>query len=206
MAARSNTKPIFFATTRELRAWFDAHHTTADELIAGYHKKHTGRPSITWSESVDEALCVGWIDGIRRSLGDASYQIRFTPRKLRSIWSAINIAKAEALVKEKRMRPMGHKAFAAREENRSGIYAYEQRPAELPEPYASRFKKNKAAWKFFQSTTPGYRRLMTWRIVSAKREETRLQRLAQLMELCTGGELHPGTYKYKKPRKALRRG
>src|SRR6266540_6941417 len=120
-------KPRFFATPAHLRKWFDKNHGTEKELLVGFHKKSSGRPSVTWPESVDEALCVGWIDGIRRSLGEESYTIRFTPRRARSIWSAVNIARAKALEREGRMKPAGRKAFEAREEYRSGIYSYEQR-------------------------------------------------------------------------------
>ena len=147
------------------------------ELWVGFYKRDSGRPSITWSESVDEALCFGWIDGIRKRIDEISYHIRFSPRRRGSIWSAINIKRAQALTKEKRMRPAGLKAFAARIENKSGIYSYEQRKAELDEPYASVLKKNKAAWDFFQTQPPSYKKMIGWYIVSAKKEETRLQRL-----------------------------
>ena len=147
------------------------------ELWVGFYKRDSGRPTITWPESVDEALCFGWIDGIRKRIDEISYQIRFSPRRRGSIWSAINIKRAQELTKEKRMQPAGLKAFAARVENRSGIYSYEQRKAELDEPYASVLKKNKAAWNFFQTQPPSYKKMIGWYIVSAKKEETRLQRL-----------------------------
>jgi len=130
---------------------------------------------------VDEALCFGWIDGIRKRVDEISYKIRFTPRRSGSIWSTINIKRANELQKQKRMRPAGLKAFAARIENKSGIYSYEQRSAELSEPYSGKLKKNKAAWDFFQAQPPSYRKMMSWYIVSAKREETRSQRLEKLI-------------------------
>ena len=130
---------------------------------------------------MDEALCFGWIDGIRKKNDDISYKIRFTPRRRGSVWSAVNIARAKNLTNEKRMQPAGLKAFAARIENKSGIYSYEQRSAEMPETYAKLFKKNKTAWEFFQAQSPSYRKRMNWWIVSAKQEETRLKRLEKLM-------------------------
>jgi uncharacterized protein YdeI (YjbR/CyaY-like superfamily) len=193
-------RPVFFADPAQLRAWFVEHHKHAAELIVGFYKRDSGRPSITWPESVDEALCVGWIDGIRRSIDVVSYQIRFTPRKPTSTWSAINIARVAVLTKEERMLPAGLAAFAARRANRSGIYAYEQRSATLPPKYARIFKTDAAAWKFFQSQTPGYRKQMMWRIVSAKQEATREKRLALLMKHSARGERLPGVDAYKTPR------
>lgn len=174
-------KPAFFRSPADLRKWFVKNHAAKPELWVGFYKKNSGRPSITWPESVDQALCFGWIDGIRKGVDEISYKIRFTPRRKGSVWSAINIKRVEALTKEKRMRPAGLKAFAARLENKSGIYSYEQRPVELPKPYADKFKKNKAAWNFFQAQPPGYRKLMAWWIVCAKKEETRLKRLEKLI-------------------------
>jgi uncharacterized protein YdeI (YjbR/CyaY-like superfamily) len=179
--------PKFFKTPAAFRKWLAANHNKSKELWVGYYKKDTGKLSITWPESVDEALCFGWIDGIRKKFDDESYVIRFTPRKPESIWSAVNIRNVERLSKEKRMTEAGLKAYSLRKEFRSGIYSYEQRPTELVEPYASQFKKNKAAWKFFQAQPPGYRKLMTWFIVSAKTEETRLKRLARLIEWSAKG-------------------
>lgn len=171
----------FFSKPAEFRKWLEKNHGSKEELWVGFYKKDSGRPSITWAESVDEALCFGWIDGIRKKIDHVSYQIRFTPRRSKSIWSAINIARAKALTNEKRMRPEGLKAFAARIENKSGIYSYEQRSAEIPAASAKLFKKNKAAWKFFQEQPPSYRKMINWWIVSAKQEETRLKRLEKLI-------------------------
>jgi uncharacterized protein YdeI (YjbR/CyaY-like superfamily) len=171
---------VFFRTPAELRRWFAKNHASARELWVGFHKIGSGKPGITWPQSVDEALCVGWIDGIRKGIDEHSYKIRFTPRKPVSTWSAINIRRIDALAVEGRMKPSGSKAFEARRENRSGIYSYEQRTAELPQPYAGLLKKDRAAWKFFRAQPDSYRKTLAWWVVSAKREETRLKRLAKL--------------------------
>ena len=181
-------QPKFFATPAKLRQWFEKNHDKAQELLVGVYKKDSGRPSITWPESVAEALCFGWIDGIRRTIDEQSYSIRFTPRKPTSVWSSVNMKLAEQLIEKGLMQPAGLKAYEARRENKSGIYAYEQRTAELPEPYLSQVKKNKAAYKFFESQPPGYRKQMSWWIVSAKREETRMSRLAKLIEVSAAGQ------------------
>jgi uncharacterized protein YdeI (YjbR/CyaY-like superfamily) len=180
--------PRFFKTPAAFRKWLAANHDKSKELLVGFYKKGSGKASITWPESVDEALCFGWIDGVRKTIDDESYTIRFSPRKPDSIWSAVNIRNVDRLTNEKRMQPAGLKAFAARKEYRSGIYAYEQRPAELVEPYASEFKKNKAAWKFFQAQPPYYRKTLTWYVVSAKQEKTRLARLAKLIDASAQGK------------------
>ena len=175
-------EPRFFATPEEFRAWLMEHHESARELLVGFYKKASGRLSITWPESVDQALCFGWIDGIRKSLGPDAYTIRFTPRKRGSIWSNVNIARAKALVRMGQMQPAGRRAFAAREANKSGIYLFEQRTApKLSADEAKQFRANKEAWKFFEAQPPGYRRLATWWVISAKRSETRARRLATLI-------------------------
>jgi uncharacterized protein YdeI (YjbR/CyaY-like superfamily) len=191
--ARSAARPAadavkFFRTPADLRRWFDRNHQTAELLWAGFLKKETGRPSITWQESVDEALCVGWIDGIRKRIDESSYKIRFTPRRSGSIWSAINIRRVAALKKEGRMRPAGLEAFSKKRENRSGIYSYEQRPAELPESYHSALAAQPRAAGFLAAQPPSYRKLVTWWIVSAKKEETRLSRLEKLVAACHAGK------------------
>lgn len=180
-------EPVFFPTPNDLRKWFRRNAARADELWVGYYKKGTGQPSVTWPDSVDEALCVGWIDGIRKRIDAESYKVRFTPRRRRSIWSAVNIARATALTKEKRMQPAGLKAFAARIARKSGIYSYEQRPAELPGPDAAALRQNKKAWTFFQAQPPSYRKMIVWWIVSAKREETRQARLTKLIAASASG-------------------
>src|SRR5438105_267157 len=175
-------KPTFFKTQADFRRWLEKHHESSRELLVGFYKKSSGRPSITWPESVDEALCFGWIDGVRRSIDGISYTIRFTPRRSTSIWSSINIKRAQELIEQGLMRPAGLKAFQARKENKSGIYSYEQRSEGLPEPYERRLKSNKAAWDYFQAQPPWYRKTAGWWVVSAKKEETRLKRLEKLIE------------------------
>jgi uncharacterized protein YdeI (YjbR/CyaY-like superfamily) len=175
-------QPRFFKTPAAFRKWLASNHAKSKELWVGYYKKSSGKPSIDWPQSVDEALCFGWIDGLRKSVDQESFKIRFTPRKPGSIWSAVNMRNVERLIKEQRMHASGLQAFAARKEYRSGIYSYEQRNPELVEPYASRLKRNKKAWDFYQAQPPGYRKMMNWYIVSAKQEETRLKRLQRLIE------------------------
>jgi uncharacterized protein YdeI (YjbR/CyaY-like superfamily) len=189
--ALTGMKIIFFKSPSDLRKWFAVNHTTAPELWVGYYKKDSGKLSITWPQSVDEAPCFGWIDGIRKSVDDLSYTIRFTPRKQRSAWSAVNIKRARELIKQGAMEPAGLKAFQARLENRSGIYSYEQRSPKLPDPYRRQLKKNRAAWKFFETQPPSYRKAANWFVLSAKKEETRLKRLAQLIEDSAQGRRIP---------------
>lgn len=174
----------FFATPAHFRRWLGRHHTKKDELWIGYYKKSAGRPSITWPESVDEALCFGWIDGIRKAVDDISYAVRFTPRRTKtSVWSAVNIRNVQRLIEAGRMQLAGLAAFEARREHRCEMYSYEQRPLKLPEPFAGRMRRNTKAWEFFHVQPPGYRRRMTWWIVSARTKETKLKRLAQLIAL-----------------------
>ncbi len=175
-------KPKYFRTPTDLRKWLEQHHGVARELWAGYYKINSRKPSIAWPESVDEALCYGWIDGIRKSVDDSRYTIRFTPRKPGSIWSAVNIERARALTKQGRMQPAGLTAFHARKENRSGIYSYEQRSATLVEPYATRLRQNAAAWAFFQARPASYQKAVNWWVVGARQEATRLSRLEQLID------------------------
>jgi uncharacterized protein YdeI (YjbR/CyaY-like superfamily) len=173
---------IFFASATAFRAWLRVHHKKETELWVGFWRKHTGKPSLTWQESVDEALCYGWIDGIRKSRDAESYIQRFTPRKKRSNWSEINIGRVAALTAEGRMRPAGLAAFAAREAARSGVYSFEQRASvALTAAEMRRFRTQRGAWKFFESQPPGYRKTATWWVVSAKREATRAKRLAILI-------------------------
>jgi uncharacterized protein YdeI (YjbR/CyaY-like superfamily) len=176
-------KATFFATPTEFRAWLAAHHATGQALWVGFRKKGSGRPSITWPESVDEALCFGWIDGVRRSIDADSYAIRFTPRKPRSVWSAVNINRATELIELGRMQPAGLKAFKARTEEKSAVYAYEQpHSAALDPADEQRFRANEAAWSFFQSQPASYRKAAIWWVISAKQEATRHRRLATLIE------------------------
>jgi len=168
-----------------------AHHDSETELWVGFYKKDSGKASITWPQSVDEALCFGWIDGIRKNIDEVSYKIRFTPRKQRSTWSAVNIKRVAELTEQGLMQKPGLEAFAARQENRSGIYSYEQRSPELPAQYAKKLKKNATAWKFFQAQPPSYRKAVNWWVLSAKQEETRLKRLDKLIEDSAAGRRVP---------------
>jgi uncharacterized protein YdeI (YjbR/CyaY-like superfamily) len=176
-------KPTFFPTPSDFRAWLEAHHDKFSQLLVGFYKKDSGRPSITWPESVEVALCFGWIDGVRKSLDETSYTIRFTPRKPTSTWSSININLVRKLTKQGLMHPAGLKAFAARDEKKSGIYSYEQRKsARFTREQEKQFRSNKAAWEFFRSQAPWYQRVTTYWVISAKREETKRKRLSELIE------------------------
>jgi uncharacterized protein YdeI (YjbR/CyaY-like superfamily) len=178
----------FFKSSSDFRKWLEMHHTEASELWVGFYKRNSGKPSITWPESVDQALCFGWIDGVRKSIDDESYMIRFSPRKSTSIWSAVNIKRAEELGIQGLMQPAGIKAYELRKENRSGIYAYEQRGVTLPDAYEKTLRANKAAWDFFHAQPPSYRKIAFWWVVSAKKEETRKRRLERLIEYSAQGK------------------
>jgi len=176
-------KPKFFPSASAWHAWLDEHHEKQDELLVGFYKVGSGKASITWPEAVDGALCFGWIDGVRKSLGESSYVIRFTPRRAKSVWSAVNIKRVAELSASGLMRPRGVQAFELRTGNRSEIYAYEQRKgAKLEGAYEKQFRANQKAWKFFQAQPPWYQRTASWWVISAKKEETRLKRLGQLIE------------------------
>jgi uncharacterized protein YdeI (YjbR/CyaY-like superfamily) len=179
----SSETPRFFRKASEWREWLERHHAKADALWVGFHRKASGKPSMTWAESVDEALCFGWIDGIRKSVDEVSYKIRFTPRRASSNWSLVNTKRVGELTKAGRMHPAGLEAFAARKEKRSGVYAYEQRKSAALDPQQEkRFRANKPAWDFFRSQPASYRETATWWVVSAKREETRERRLNTLID------------------------
>ena len=172
----------FFETPGAFRAWLSEHHSDRRELRVGFHKKGSGRPSLTWPEAVDEALCFGWIDGVRRRIDDDSYSIRFSPRSARSTWSAVNIRRARALIDEGRMTPAGLAAFEARADERSAVYSYEQREAaELDAEQEERLRAVPGAWEWFSTQTPSYRRAAAHWVTSAKRAETRERRLATLV-------------------------
>jgi uncharacterized protein YdeI (YjbR/CyaY-like superfamily) len=177
------SKPHFFPSLSAWRAWLEEHHAESKELWVGLYKKNSGRPSITWPEAVDGALCYGWIDGLRKSVDATSYKIRFTPRKPRSIWSAVNLKRASELSTMGSMQAAGLLAFQKRKGKRSEIYSYEQRKvAKLPAAYEKEFRAHPAAWKFFRAQAPWYQRTTIWWIISAKKEETRFKRLAALIE------------------------
>jgi uncharacterized protein YdeI (YjbR/CyaY-like superfamily) len=182
-------EPTFFASAAAFGRWLDRHSQSAGELIVGFHKVDSGRPSMRWPESVDEALCRGWIDGVRKRIDEHSYQIRFTPRKPTSTWSAINIARVAALTDEGRMTAAGLAAFTRRMEHKSKTYAYEQAATSALSPAHERlFREHASAWAFFEAQAPSYRKRMLWRVVSAQREATRTSRLAALIEASGRGE------------------
>ena len=175
-------EPIFFATPAEFRAWLAEHGDTEREVLVGFYRKSSGRLTMTWPEAVDQALCYGWIDGVRRRIDDESYLNRFTPRKPRSNWSAVNIKRANELIAEGLMTPAGLAAFERRTDDRSAVYSYEQRhAAALSQTDADRFRANAAAWEWFSAQPPSYRTAAIYWVVSAKREETRESRLATLI-------------------------
>ena len=181
-------KIVFFKTPAAFRTWLQRHHTEHRILHVGFRKRHTGKPSITWPEAVDEALCFGWIDGIRRRVDDESYTIRFTPRRPRSVWSTINTRRVADLEAEGRMTPAGLAAFRARDPERTRLYSYEARhhTAVAPELQAE-LRANPAAWRYFQDEAPWYRRAVSHWIMSAKKEETRRSRMATLIADCAAG-------------------
>ena len=181
--------PVFFPSPAAFRRWLARHGSTASELLVGFYKVATGRPSLTWSESVDEALCFGWIDGVRKRIDDESYQIRFTPRRPDSNWSAINIAKVEVLISQGRMQPPGMLAYSHRTESRPGSPSPEQEatPA-LAAQERTLFTRSPSAWQFFSSTPPSYRRAVVRWIASSKQPATRARRLARLIESCAAGK------------------
>ena len=186
---KAPAKPKYFATPEQWRAWLEKNHATKDELWVGFHKMDTGKPSLTWPQSVDEALCYGWIDGIRKSLGAESYMIRFTQRRPGSVWSAVNTRRVAVLKKEGRMKPAGLRAYAGKVQSKSAIYAFEQDrdSARLTPEYEKVFKKNPEAWRIFLKWPAWYQRQASWFVVSAKKEETRLKRLERIMADAAAG-------------------
>jgi uncharacterized protein YdeI (YjbR/CyaY-like superfamily) len=184
-------RPTFFKSGAEFRAWLEAHHQAETELLVGFHKKASQKKGITYKEALDEALAFGWIDGVRRALDADRYTIRFTPRKLRSIWSAVNIRRVGELTAEGRMADAGLAAFAKRDEKRSAIYAYERAAAELDAESTKVFKADKKAWAFYRAQAPWYQRTSTLWVVSAKRAETRARRLTILIQYSRDGERLP---------------
>jgi len=183
--------PKFFRTVCAFRTWLRRHHARTPQLLVGFYRHSSGKPSISWPEAVDEALCYGWIDGIRRRVDEARYCIRFTPRRPGSTWSAINIGRVEALIAARRMRSAGLQAFARRRANRSARYSYEQRPQKLPAQYARLLARSPAARHFFHAQTASYRRAAIWWVLSARRDATRLQRAQRLVCLSQAGRLIP---------------
>ena len=174
-------EPRYFRSPSEFRKWLEKNHAKADELVVGFYRKGTGKPSMTWPQAVDEALCYGWIDGIRKSVDAERYTNRFTPRRPKSNWSAVNIKRVGELEAEGRMTDAGRAAFAKRTDARSAIYSYENKPDDLPAEQQKRFRANKRAWKFFTEQPPGYRKIAMYWVLSAKKEETRERRLDTLI-------------------------
>ena len=184
-------QPTFFASPSELRTWLQEHHDTAQELLVGFYKKSSGKPSITWPQAVDEALCFGWIDGVRKSIDDTSYTIRFTPRRPHSTWSMVNINRVTELTKLGLMQPSGLKAFEERDPAKAELYSYERTNARLDARYEEEFRANKTAWDFFQVQAPSYQKAAVWWVMSARQAETRSRRLAKLIEDSEQGRTIP---------------
>lgn len=179
---------VFFPTQKHLRKWFEKNHKKEKELWVGFYKVSTGKPTVTWSQAVDEAICFGWIDGIRKSIDEESYCNRFTPRNPKSNWSAINIQKVENLTKLGLMEPEGLKVFSFREDKKSKVYSYENSRVSFNKSFEKIFRSNKKAWKFFQSTAPSYQKTTTRWVMSAKQEVTRIKRLEELIRDCALGK------------------
>ena len=198
MSSNRQNEPTFFPTEADFRRWLAANHETAPELLVGLCKKSSGKPSIDWPQARDQALCFGWIDGIRKSLGEDAYTIRFTPRRKGSIWSKVNVARYEALTASGEMTAAGVRAY---EENKrkSGLYSYENERKELTPAQETQFRKNQTAWTDWEKRPPGYRKVVLHWVTSAKRPETRAKRLATLIECCAAGEKIPGYDWTKKP-------
>lgn len=183
----STPQTTFFANQNEFRKWLEKNHSTATELVVGYYKVNSGIPSMTWSESVDQALCFGWIDAVRRSIDEKSYSIRFTKRRPTSIWSAVNIKKVEELTKKGLMLPAGIKAFELRKEEKSKIYSFENDPVDLSSEFENKIKNNQKAWDYFYKLAPSYKRSYTHWVMSAKQENTRIKRMNEMIVECENG-------------------
>lgn len=180
-------KPRFFSDQQKFRQWLEKNHQAKKELLVGFYKVDSGKPSMTWPESVDQALCFGWIDGVRRSIDEVSYQIRFTPRKPGSIWSRINLEKVKKLQELGLMTRAGLDAFAHRKEHKTAVYSFENSGQQFTSEFTTLFKKNKAAWKYFEALPAGYRKTSTHWVMSAKQETTRLKRLKELIKYSSEG-------------------
>jgi uncharacterized protein YdeI (YjbR/CyaY-like superfamily) len=181
-------KPRFFASKAAFRKWLDANHDRADELLVGLRKVGARKVGLTYKQALDEALCFGWIDGVRRTIDDESYSIRFTPRRARSIWSQVNIRRMNELIAAGVVKPEGLRAFEGRDETRTKLYSYENRTRGLDVEYEQQFRANANAWKYFEAQPPWYRRTSSWWVMSAKKEETRSRRFATLIDVSAKGE------------------
>lgn len=188
----------FFPSAEAFTGWLAEHHADTHELWLGYYKKGSGKTGITYPESLDAALCFGWIDGVRVKVDDDSYTNRFSHRKPGSQWSPTNIKRVEELIRLGRMQPSGLSAYENRREKIFGEFTYENRSPDLPEPYAGILQENEAAWQFYNAQTPSYRKVANWYVVSVKKEETRLKRLSILIESCAAGRFIPAMEKYNK--------
>lgn len=189
--------PKFFKTPAELRKWLEKNHDKYDELMIGFHRKGSGKKSITYGEALDEALCFGWIDGVRRRLDETSYEQRFTPRRAKSIWSLVNVRHVERLKKEGRMHSAGLAEYEKRDPKRTGVYSFENRPRELSAEYQKLFQANKKAWEFWKKQPPFYMKLASFFVMSAKKEETQLKRLKLLIDAAARGERYGANPKTK---------
>jgi uncharacterized protein YdeI (YjbR/CyaY-like superfamily) len=184
-------EPVFFPAEAEFRRWLAANHETAPEVLVGFWKKGSGKPSVDWPQARDQALCFGWIDGVRKSLGEDAYTIRFTPRRKRSIWSNVNLQRFEVLKADGQMTAAGERALAE-STGPKGVYAYEKPLAALSKDDEQQFRANRAAWTDWEKRPPSYRKVVQHWVTSAKRPETRAKRLATLIECSAAGEKIPG--------------
>lgn len=191
-------KPKFFATPSDFRKWLEKNHKKETELLVGFYKVGSGKPSMTWSQSVDQAICFGWIDGVRKSIDEVSYQIRFTQRRPTSIWSAVNVKKVEEFTRQGLMQPAGLAIFEKRKEKASGGYSFEKAEEKLSPELKKVLKANKKAWKYFQALAPSYRKISLHWVMSAKQDATRLKRLTRLMKDSEAGTNQWKDNKYKK--------
>ena len=181
----------FFRTVGEFRRWLEKNHAKSDELWIGFYKKNSEKGGVTYAQALDESLCYGWIDGIRKTLDDESFTIRFTQRKPTSIWSNVNIGHVARLTKEGRMQPAGIAAYQKKDDTRAGVYSFERKIAQLEPAMVKQFKREPAAWKYFESQPPYYRRAASWWVISAKRDETRASRLERLINISAREERLP---------------
>jgi uncharacterized protein YdeI (YjbR/CyaY-like superfamily) len=182
---------VFFESATAFRKWLDENYDKASAILVGFYKKDSGKLNMTYQEALDQALCYGWIDGVRKSIDDISYTIRFTPRKPRSIWSNVNIKRVSELIESGLMQPAGLTAFEARTEERSGVYSAEQGDIAFTPEQEQQFKANSKAWEFFQSQPPSYCKPAVWWVISAKKEETKVKRMAELIDYSEKGERVP---------------
>ncbi len=188
MASVAKIKPTHFASADDFRRWLENNHAIATELLVGFYKKSSGKGGLTYPEAVDELLCFGWIDGVKRRVDGESYTHRITPRKPGSIWSNVNVGHVERLTQAGKMHASGLKAFASRNAKKTGIYSFEKRPQKFPAALEKLFRADKKAWTHWQVQPPGYQRVAIYWVTSAKQEETRRRRLAELIAITANGQ------------------